>query len=100
MKYKPVTDERLAQIVSYQEESIAIESALTQRSNVRLNHAAESISIVKELMELRRLSRRKEVSDERRYGTYRFTCTLPPFGWYCTRDPGHEGPCAAVRCGQ
>jgi len=22
-------------------------------------------------------------------------CTLPPEGWYCTREPGHEGPCAA-----
>lgn len=22
-------------------------------------------------------------------------CTLPPAGWYCTREPGHEGPCAA-----
>jgi hypothetical protein len=20
---------------------------------------------------------------------------LPPEGWYCTRDKGHEGPCAA-----
>lgn len=23
------------------------------------------------------------------------TCQLPPPGWYCTREPGHEGPCAA-----
>ena len=23
-------------------------------------------------------------------------CTLPPPGWYCTREPGHEGPCAAL----
>ena len=23
------------------------------------------------------------------------SCTLPPTGWYCTRTPGHEGPCAA-----
>lgn len=22
-------------------------------------------------------------------------CPLPPTGWYCTRPPGHEGPCAA-----
>lgn len=22
-------------------------------------------------------------------------CTLPPPGWYCTRERGHEGPCAA-----
>jgi len=22
-------------------------------------------------------------------------CALPPAGWYCTRTPGHEGPCAA-----
>lgn len=22
-------------------------------------------------------------------------CTLPPVGWYCSREPGHEGPCAA-----
>jgi hypothetical protein len=22
-------------------------------------------------------------------------CDLPPKGWYCTRDKGHEGPCAA-----
>jgi hypothetical protein len=23
-------------------------------------------------------------------------CTRPPPGWYCSRDKGHEGPCAAV----
>jgi hypothetical protein len=23
-------------------------------------------------------------------------CTKPPPGWYCTRDVGHEGPCAAL----
>jgi hypothetical protein len=23
-------------------------------------------------------------------------CQRTPFGWYCTREPGHEGPCAAV----
>lgn len=23
-------------------------------------------------------------------------CTLPPEGWYCTREAPHEGPCAAV----
>lgn len=22
-------------------------------------------------------------------------CTLPPKGWYCTRESGHDGPCAA-----
>lgn len=22
-------------------------------------------------------------------------CTLPPAGWYCTREAGHDGPCAA-----
>jgi hypothetical protein len=24
-------------------------------------------------------------------------CTIPPIGWKCTRDPGHDGPCAAVK---
>jgi len=23
-------------------------------------------------------------------------CTVPPEGWYCTRAPGHDGPCAAL----
>lgn len=23
------------------------------------------------------------------------TCLRPPPGWHCTRQPGHEGPCAA-----
>lgn len=23
------------------------------------------------------------------------SCTVPPAGWFCTRTPGHEGPCAA-----
>ena len=23
-------------------------------------------------------------------------CERPPVGWQCTRDPGHDGPCAAV----
>ncbi len=22
-------------------------------------------------------------------------CDRPPKGWYCTREKGHEGPCAA-----
>lgn len=22
-------------------------------------------------------------------------CQRPPFGWFCSREPGHEGPCAA-----
>ncbi len=22
-------------------------------------------------------------------------CEKPPVGWYCSRKPGHEGPCAA-----
>jgi len=22
-------------------------------------------------------------------------CELPPEGWWCSREPGHEGPCAA-----
>lgn len=22
-------------------------------------------------------------------------CTRPPAGWYCTREPGHDGPCPA-----
>lgn len=25
------------------------------------------------------------------------TCTLAKGDWYCTREPGHDGPCAAVR---
>jgi hypothetical protein len=25
----------------------------------------------------------------------RAVCTPPPPGWYCTRERGHEGPCAA-----
>lgn len=23
-------------------------------------------------------------------------CAVPPLGWYCTREAGHEGPCAAI----
>lgn len=23
-------------------------------------------------------------------------CNLPPIGWRCTRDPGHDGPCAML----
>ena len=23
------------------------------------------------------------------------TCQVPPEGWFCTRESGHEGPCAA-----
>lgn len=26
----------------------------------------------------------------------RQTCRVPPSGWYCTRQAGHEGPCAAL----
>lgn len=25
----------------------------------------------------------------------RGTCTVPPTGWWCSREAGHEGPCAA-----
>lgn len=24
-------------------------------------------------------------------------CDRPPPGWHCTREPGHDGPCAAHR---
>ncbi len=24
-------------------------------------------------------------------------CKIPPSGWYCTREAGHEGPCAAIK---
>lgn len=24
-------------------------------------------------------------------------CKIPPSGWCCTRDAGHEGPCAAYK---
>ncbi len=24
-------------------------------------------------------------------------CKIPPAGWYCSRAPGHDGPCAARR---
>lgn len=23
-------------------------------------------------------------------------CKIPPKGWFCTREKGHDGPCAAV----
>jgi hypothetical protein len=23
-------------------------------------------------------------------------CEVPPEGWYCTREAGHDGPCAAM----
>jgi len=28
-------------------------------------------------------------------GTY--VCARPPVPWACTREPGHDGPCAAIR---
>jgi hypothetical protein len=28
------------------------------------------------------------------------TCGKPPPGWYCTRELGHEGPCAAWPVGE
>lgn len=28
-------------------------------------------------------------------GTAKPCCTIPPIGWWCSRDAGHEGPCAA-----
>lgn len=27
-------------------------------------------------------------------------CEIPPYGWSCTRKPGHDGPCAAVPAAQ
>lgn len=24
-------------------------------------------------------------------------CNVPPLGWECSREPGHEGPCAAFQ---
>jgi hypothetical protein len=29
-------------------------------------------------------------------GSETFRCHVPPDGWACTRDVGHDGPCAAV----
>lgn len=28
------------------------------------------------------------------------TCNKAPKGWKCTRDAGHDGPCALVRVGR
>lgn len=25
-------------------------------------------------------------------------CRKPPAGWWCSREPGHDGPCAARPC--
>lgn len=25
-----------------------------------------------------------------------YQCKVPPYGWKCTREPGHDGPCAAI----
>lgn len=36
---------------------------------------------------------------QRRVGypsTSALVCQLPPRGWWCTRQPGHPGPCAAL----
>jgi hypothetical protein len=32
-------------------------------------------------------------------GTMVRCCDVPPVGWYCTRAPGHDGPCAAHPAG-
>ncbi len=28
--------------------------------------------------------------------SYKISCPLPPPDWYCTREPGHVGPCAGI----
>lgn len=48
----------------------------------------------------------REVTNDSRYSNVRLAregipdetksgCSVPPEGWYCTRNSGHEGPCAA-----
>lgn len=32
---------------------------------------------------------------DQKVGTRRAECQMPPEGWRCTRQPGHDGPCAA-----
>ncbi len=48
------------------------------------------------------LFKKGETDDDQRYGmiaygfvVYLAKCDVPPPGWYCTREAGHEGPCAA-----
>lgn len=31
------------------------------------------------------------------YGVRLDLCAIAPPGWLCTRKPGHDGPCAAVK---
>jgi hypothetical protein len=28
--------------------------------------------------------------------SFKLPCNVPPKGWLCTRESGHDGPCAAV----
>lgn len=48
----------------------------------------------------------REVTNDSRYTNVRLaqdgipdesksSCAIPPEGWYCTREAGHDGPCAA-----
>ena len=44
-------------------------------------------------------SRRWPLTDKGPQGTGEpspTVCELPPPGWACTREPDHEGPCAAI----
>lgn len=43
------------------------------------------------------LGARMEGTDWAASNAQRFPCLAPPAGWYCTRNGGHEGPCAAKR---
>lgn len=41
------------------------------------------------------LSRSFDLDKEAGVVTAGGQCTIPPPGWWCSRGPGHEGPCAA-----
>lgn len=43
-----------------------------------------------------RIRRTPGPRDEKtRYAEDMSQCTIPPPGWWCSREPGHDGPCAA-----
>lgn len=63
---------------------------LERRTSTR-RHIRLAVEVFKE--ELRRIQLRK-LSGSAPGG---IECQLPPEGWRCTREAGHDGPCAAIQ---
>lgn len=105
---RPQAESDEAQLADYQEALVSVD-ALVHRLDVAINgnNAAPQARLCDIVSQVEREGLRPQavpMTDEPPENLAGYAaaeqdaavCQVPPFGWRCTREAGHEGPCAAV----